>query len=117
MLKVAGRLVPRSKFMVSVLPEKEARNPSPHAGTRPMLLADGSVNHKLPSGPGAIPNGPCPDATGYMVIVPLVVMRPIVLPAPNQSAPSGPAVITCPVLLPGKGYSVTAPDVVMRPML
>jgi hypothetical protein len=57
--------------------------------------------------------------TGYSVITPAVVMRPILLPpySVNQSAPSGPAVIDCGSLLAvGTGYSVIAPAVVMRPI-
>ena len=59
-------------------------------------------------------------ASGYSVITPLVVMRPILLPADsvNQSAPSGPVMIQTGTLL-GVGIwnSVMTPAVVIRPIL
>ena len=48
---------------------------------RPILLPLNSVNQSAPSGPAVISNGSLFEVgTGYSVIVPEVVMRPILLP-------------------------------------
>ena len=51
------------------------------------------MNQSAPSGPVAIPLLPLEVGTGYSVIVPAVVIRPIELPdcSVNHKAPSGPA--------------------------
>src|SRR5437764_12015763 len=63
----------------------------------PILLTELSVNHRFPSGPAVIPNGPLADVSPLenSVIVPEVVIRPIRLadPSVNQRLPSAPAVI------------------------
>jgi hypothetical protein len=60
------------------------------------------VNHKAPSGPAVIPNGRLAGVvTGYSVITPAVLIRPILLlsVSVNHMAPSGPMVIPCGTLL------------------
>ena len=60
---------------------------------RPILLALISVNHSLPSGPGAMPKGALVAVgTGNSVMAPAGVMRPIWLPSysVNHRLPSGP---------------------------
>src|SRR6266446_4144099 len=54
-----------------------------------------SVNHNAPSGPAVIFQGSPNPESGYSVIVPSVVIRPIALfeVSVNHSAPSGPAVM------------------------
>ena len=87
------------------------------------------VNHRLPSGPAAIPLGlpatPMVVGRGYSVMTPSGVIRPILSPADsvnqadsvNHRLPSGPAAIPC-GLLPavGRGYSVMTPAGVIRPI-
>jgi hypothetical protein len=54
------------------------------------------VNHNSPSSPVVIIQASVPDGTGYSVMTPAVVIRPIfdvVTYSVNHSAPSGPAVI------------------------
>src|ERR1035438_6827056 len=68
---------------------------------------------------GVITNGSVP-APGNSVIMPLVVMRPTLLPScsTNHRAPSGPVTMpsgAAPAV--GTGYSVTAPPMVIRPIL
>src|ERR1035438_10106471 len=96
------------------------REITPAVVMRPMLLAPGIVNHRAPSGPAVIPNGPTSAGIGNSVITPVVVMRPMLLAvlSANQRAPSGPAAMH-PVSLDavGIGNSVTTPAVVMRPIL
>src|SRR5436190_746718 len=66
------------------------------------VLAVISVNHRMPSGPAAIPVGPlCLAGRGNSVMTPAVVIRPTLL-APisvNHRFPSGPAVIPVGLLL------------------
>src|SRR5579864_3983507 len=85
----------------------------PEVVMRPMLLPFSSVNQSAPSGPVVMPLGLEEGvSTGYSMITPAVVMRPI-LPTPsvNQSAPSGPAVIaTVKLEGVGIGYSVKTGD-------
>src|SRR5947209_6891314 len=66
---------------------------------RPILLPLVSVNHRLLSGPTAMPCGLPPLGSGYSVNWPLVEMRAILLPSlsANQLAPSGPLTMS-----PGK---------------
>jgi hypothetical protein len=70
---------------------------TPVVVVRPMLFPRYSVNHSAPSGPAVIPEGKLfAVGTGYSVITPAVVMRPILLAeenSVNHTAPSGPAVI------------------------
>src|SRR5580700_8069761 len=76
------------------------------------------VNHSAPSGPVVIPSGSSASGTGYVVITPLVVIRPIALPNKlvNHSAPSGPTVICCGKLMRESAYLVTCPLVVILPI-
>jgi hypothetical protein len=71
----------------------------------------GSVNRRLPSEPAAMLCGRAlAVGIGNSVIVPLVVMRPILLPvcSTNHRLPSGPSVISCRLLFAaGTGNSVT----------
>src|SRR5258707_466160 len=89
-------------------------------------MAPDSVNHRLPSGPVVMAKGKL-GAGGTKiensVIIPLVVMRPILLPkySVNHSAPSGPCVMPvtpagfcCQV---GNANSVIVPEVVRRTIL
>ncbi|MGB8205840.1 MAG: hypothetical protein WCE83_14305 [Candidatus Baltobacteraceae bacterium] len=73
-----------------------------------------SSNQRAPSGPDAMNDGSlCAVGTGYSVIAPLVVIRPMLFPvlSPNQSAPSGPAAIPSGALFAvGTGNSVTAAE-------
>ena len=75
-------------------------------------------NHRLPSGPTAMPVGALNHTgIGYSVTMPDVVMRPI-FPSPNSvnhSVPSGPATIH--QGSPAAAYSVMEPAVVIRPIL
>jgi hypothetical protein len=79
-----------------------------------------SVNHKAPSGPGAMFHGRKKFADVYSVMVPPVVILPI-LPAAssvNHRLLSGPTTIeNGPLLAVGVAYSVTTPAVVIRPIL
>ena len=92
----------------------------PEVVIRPILPV--SVNQSAPSGPETIPCGSVPGVgSGYSVITPDVVIRPMALPAPvvlldsvNQRAPSGPLAI--PTAAVGGEYSVITPAVVTRPM-
>src|SRR5438128_12619752 len=84
---------------------------------RPILLAEYSVNHRLPSGPAAMPTGKPPTVgTGNSVIAPEVVIRPILLAkgSVNHNAPSEPAAMTpAPLLTVGMGNSAITPEVVI----
>ena len=63
---------------------------------RPMLLRRCSVNHRLPSGPAVMPQGPLPAVgVGNSAKTPAVVTRPILelSSSVNHRFPSGPAVI------------------------
>src|SRR5947208_10018616 len=68
---------------------------------RPILSPLNSVNHRLPSGPAAMPNGLQPNLFPHLVgrgneaKLPPVVMRPMVFPKDkvNHRLPSDPAVI------------------------
>src|SRR5260221_7718175 len=77
------------------------------------------MNQMTPSAPAAIRIGwLLPVGTGYSVILPSVVMRPILLPlySVNHSALSEPTVMqTGPAF--GTGYSVIFPSIVIRPIL
>src|SRR5712691_681108 len=86
----------------------------------PILLAENSVNQRLPSGPGAMLSGLLLEVvTKNSVITPAVVMRPIRLASysVNQRLPSGPAVMSKLRVVESKGNSVITPAVVMRPIL
>jgi hypothetical protein len=68
---------------------------APAVVMRPILFCDGSVNHNAPSGPATIPLEPVPEAIGYRVIVPEVVIRPTLeMLSENHKEPSGPAAIS-----------------------
>src|ERR1700759_1066314 len=95
-------------------------------GVRPVVIdptrSSVSVNHRLPSGPAAIPNGWLPGVIPVetSVTVPVGVTR-ATLPPPlaslNQRFPSGPAAIPDGLLwgvIP-VGNSVTVPEGVIRP--
>jgi hypothetical protein len=61
---------------------------------RPILLANCSVNQRLPSGPTAMPHGPLWGVgTGNSMMAPVGVIRPILAAeySVNQMLPSGPA--------------------------
>src|SRR6266566_2866877 len=68
---------------------------------RPILSPLNSVNHRLPSGPAAMPNGLQPNLFPHLVgrgneaKLPPVVMRPMLFPKDkvNHRLPSGPAVM------------------------
>ena len=87
---------------------------APAVVIRPIFggLAANSVNHSAPSGPAVISSGPLGFVgSGYSVIVPPVVIRPILWPfsSVNHRAPSGPTVIPAGRLTGvGTGNSVTA---------
>ena len=76
---------------------------SPDGVICPIACAPASVNHRLPSGPGAIPCGPLPGfrPAEYSVIIPDGVIRPIALVSPatttlasvNHMLPSAPGAI------------------------
>src|SRR5712691_749102 len=86
----------------------------------PILLAENSVNQRLPSGPGAMLSGLLLEVvTKNSVITPAVVMRPILLASysVNQRLPSGPAVMSKLRVVESKGNSVTTPAVVILPIL
>src|ERR1700722_14285006 len=117
--QVAAVEVPRLKFIVSVPFAKLALKPRPHAGARATLKPMIAVNHNAPSGPAVIILGwPNAADTGYSVISPAVVMRPIfpLKVSVNHRAPSGPAVIPKGSLLDVAEYSVMTPAVVIRPI-
>src|SRR4051812_39198550 len=79
---------------------------------RPILLPLVSVNHRLLSGPTAMPCGLPPLGSGYSVNWPLVEMRAILLPSlsANQLAPSGPLTMS-----PGKLSAVGILNSVIGP--
>ena len=83
---------------------------APAVVIRPIRFAPHSVNHRLPSGPDAMPNNP-PGSVGIgnSVTIPAGVIRPIqvVLPVPpvNHTLPSGPAAISKGSTRRRKGYS------------
>src|SRR5688500_16111881 len=91
---------------------------TPPVVIRPIWLPARSVNHRLPSGPAAIPKGSLAAVgTGNSVMTPPGVMRPIRLPALSvtQRLPSGPATIPAgPLAAAGSGKPVIdtpwAPD-------
>ena len=91
---------------------------TPEGVILPILLPVFSVNHTLPSGPGAIPTGKA-DAVGivYSVIAPVVGLILPTLLAPfsvNHMSPSGPAVIRAGTLFAvGVAYSVMTPEVLI----
>src|SRR6266511_385299 len=90
---------------------------APSVVIRPMLLPMYSVNHSLPSGPEAMPQGALSGVgMGYSVMAPSVVIRPILpLDSVNHRLPSGPEAMADgqqPV-----GYSVIVPSVLIRPIL
>src|SRR5262249_9014994 len=62
---------------------------------RPIRSPAISVNHKAPSGPGAIPPGLPPEGSANSAGLPPGVKRPILLllTSVNQRFPSGPAVM------------------------
>lgn len=69
----------------------------PSTVMRPMRSAAVSVNHRAPSGPAAMPNGPQPGVgRPNSSITPSVVIRPIrsARYSVNHSAPSGPGTMT-----------------------
>src|SRR5207253_351677 len=82
---------------------------------RPILLAENSVNHSLPSGPGATPHGL--EEVGNSVTAPERVMRPRAPFSVNQTLPSGPGAISNGELFAVTGKSVTVPAGVIRPIL
>src|SRR5262245_35879926 len=86
-----------------------------------MLLLMYSVNHSLPSGPAAMPNGWLAGlGTGNSSNEPDVVTRPIwfALYSVNHSRPSGPEAITAGSLdAVGTANSVKDPEVETRPIL
>src|SRR2546430_1118328 len=92
----------------------------PPVMSRPILPPD-SVDHRLPSGPGAIPLG---SLTGVgiwnSVILPPVLIRPILLPSldwVNQRLPSRPPTMKKGLPAPAIGNSVIVPVVLIRPIL
>src|ERR1700690_4010358 len=105
----SGPVVSRSASLLDPETLKTVTTPDVVMRPKPRLL----VNHKAPSGPAMIPDGPV--TWGYSVMAPAVVIRPILLPlsSVNHKAPSGPATISS-AKAPGVGigYSVTAPLVV-----
>src|SRR5215469_16897467 len=88
---------------------------APDVVTLATLFAPKSVNHKLPSGPAAIPPGAVVVGGAYSVNAPDVVTL-ATLSAPdsvNQRLPSGPVVMPFgSPLAVGTLYSVKAPEVV-----
>ncbi len=63
---------------------------------RPILSEFASVNHRAPSGPVVMPNGPASGVgSGNEVMLPVVVMRPIrwLRNSVNHRASSGPVVM------------------------
>src|SRR6266567_4751287 len=91
---------------------------------RPILFPWDSVNHRLPSGPAAMPNGSQPNlcphlvGRGNTVSLPPAVRRSMRFPKDkvNHRLPSGPVVMPKGPLR-ATGNSVTRPAVVMRPIL
>src|SRR5437773_1075765 len=85
----------------------------------PILFAEYSVNHRLPSGPAVMLYSALLGVeTGNSVITPAVVIRPILLPVPsvNHRLPSGPAVMEFgPPPTVGIGNSVITPAGVILP--
>ena len=59
---------------------------------RPIVLLPKLVNHSAPSGPAVISAGNRISGPEWLVIYPVVVMRPIEATLVNHSAPSGPTV-------------------------
>src|SRR5436190_1256258 len=89
----------------------------------PILLADPSVNQRLPSAPVLMSIGPPGEGTGYSVMTPAVVIFAILFEAAasfsvNHRLPSGPAAIP-PGPLPAVGIenSMTAPVKLIFPIL
>src|SRR5580704_6038939 len=83
---------------------------------RPMLSLNGEVNHRLPSGPGAIDDvySKAGNKDAYSVTTPVdgtTFPKPVLI-SENHMFPSGPAAIavkpTC-----VRAYSVSAPEVVI----
>src|SRR5918992_522786 len=76
------------------------------------MFANGSVNHRLPSGPAVIREAP-PVVGPNSVMLPATSIRPILLTpnSPNQSAPSGPSVMPAgPAPAVRRGKDVKVPD-------
>src|SRR5690348_11080797 len=77
------------------------------APMRPIADGPASVNHRLPSGPGAIASGVPPTPSENSVISPLGLIRPIAPPSSaNHTFPSGPVAIPS-----GKFWLTTSPVV------
>src|ERR1035437_8229647 len=94
----------------------------PDGVMRPIRPLAPSVNHRLPSGPGAMPYG-CADEVlggigiGYSVTLPLGVMSPILsrLSSTNQMFPSGPGAIDRSTPPVGPANSVILPPIATGP--
>src|SRR5437879_5393405 len=93
----------------------------------PILAVPNTVNHKLPSGPAAMPNGSLFAGRLNSVIAPPGLIRPIFPDSVNHKFPSGPAAIAdgrqpegggkVPhVFAAGRLNSVIAPAGVIRPI-
>src|SRR5437899_1579486 len=94
----------------------------PEGVIRPIELPTALVNHRAPSFPVTMPDGPRTVAFRNVVIAPEVVIRSIEnAPRPsvvlvNHSAPSGPATIDSAIWIVGPEKLVIAPDVLIRPI-